>query len=44
MKVSSWFYPTITGVALAGFPIALALGWIYITVNGVTRTQSASKA
>ena len=45
VQVSSSFYPIITGVALAGFPIALALGWIYdITVNGVTRTRSASKA
>jgi hypothetical protein len=45
VKLAAWFYPLITGIALIGFPIALVLGWAYdITVNGVTRTRSASKA
>jgi CheY-like chemotaxis protein len=35
----AWTYAALVGVMLAGFPIALVLGWVYdITATGVKRT------
>jgi hypothetical protein len=37
----SWVYPALVGVTLAGFPVALILGWIYdITRRGIERTAA----
>ncbi len=45
VPVAHWIAPLLTGLALVGFPVALALGWVYdITVNGLTRTRPASEA
>jgi CheY-like chemotaxis protein len=37
----SWLYPAFVGLTVAGFPVALVLGWIYdITRKGIRRTDT----
>jgi DNA-binding NtrC family response regulator len=40
LPVPAWLYPLFTAIVLAGFPVAIALGWLYdITASGITRTR-----
>jgi CheY-like chemotaxis protein len=40
--VPSWLYSALVGFTLAGFPVALVLGWVYdITRRGIQRTADA---
>jgi len=42
LPVPSWLYAAVVAFTLAGFPIALVLGWIFdITRKGIRRTDSA---
>jgi hypothetical protein len=41
LPLPSWTYTLLVGLTVAGFPVALVLGWIYdITSTGVRRTPS----
>jgi hypothetical protein len=36
-----WLYSALVGLALAGFPVALVLGWVFdVTAKGVRRTTA----
>jgi two-component system, NtrC family, response regulator AtoC len=40
-KVPSWMYPALVVLTLAGFPVAIVLGWVYdITRKGIRRTDA----
>jgi serine/threonine protein kinase len=42
LPVPPWSYDVLVAVALAGFPVALVLGWMYdLTFTGIQRTEPA---
>jgi len=44
LPVPSWLYPAFVALTLAGFPVALVLGWIYdISRKGIRRTDAVDR-
>jgi hypothetical protein len=45
LPVPGWSYTALAGAVIAGFPVALMLGWIYdISATGLKRTDASRGA